>query len=178
MGNQISQEELRQMSKKFDQIMDIPCPNLDLGNSNGPTGYIDFILQTQVNGAMAKGSDMHKRKFIVWKAQVIIKRPNKTDYVYNTFTTFFKRYFDSSCVYHTCGHNGRNLFTTNRGATLKQMEFLHNLLSIGSAEINYEEANEISISYPDYPDYKDDPDYQDDPIDIDKWIFNIKLVDK
>jgi hypothetical protein len=173
MGNTVSQQELVQMQKTFDKIMDIPCPNLDIGNLNGITDYIDFILQSKVIGALMKGSDVVGRKFIVWKAQVIIDKLDDTAPVtFNTFTTFFKRYCDStSYVYHTCGHDGRILFNTDGGTTLEQMNFLYGLLSTGSAELNYSQAEKLKLSYPNKYSYGNLEELKI----REKWVFKINV---
>jgi len=149
MGNTLSKEDIVQMQEIFDKIMDIPCPELDISNFNGITDYIDFILQSDVTNPIMKGSDLVGRNFIVWKAQVIIdKSDDKSPSTYNTFTTFFKRYSEpTSCVYHTCGHDGKILFDTVGGATLEQMSFLYTLLSTRTSELNYYQAEKLKLSY-------------------------------
>ena len=175
MGNSLTQEELEQMPGMFYNIMEIPCPNLDIGDKCGSTGYIDFIKHTEIQGAMMKGIDNYGRKFIVWKAMVTIEKPNQPNTIYPTFTTFFKRYQDySSLVYHACGNHGRNLFSTEGGINLKQMEFLHKLLSTGSCELDYEQANHFRLLYPDNYNYNTELE----PLKKDDWVFKINLVDK
>jgi hypothetical protein len=172
MGNSMTQEEIEQLPYYFDKIMNIPCPELDIGDKMGSTGYIDFINPQDVSGALMKGVDCYSREFIVWKAQVTINKPDGSSNNYNTFTTFFKRYPDlSSRVYHTCGHYGKNLFNTHGGANLKQMEFLYKFLSDGYAELDLTQADSIKLAYP----------YENDDIwnnKTDGWVFKIKLVDK
>lgn len=171
MGNSVSQQELEQMAPMFNKILDIDCPELDIGDRCGSTGYIDIIRQDEIDGVMMKGMDAHGRRFIVWKALVTIENPNGKNIVYPTFTTFFKRYPDAtSLVYHTCGHDGRNLFDTDGGTTLQQMEFLHRLLSTGSAELTLDLANELRLSNP----------YSycnENEINKNGWIFKINLAD-
>lgn len=171
MGNSIPQQDLDQIPTMFDKILNISCPELDIGNECGQTGYIDFITQNRVKGAMMKGSDMYGRKFIVWKALVTIEKPSGETISFPTFTTLFKRHTDNtSLVYHTCGHYGKNLFTTLGGADLDQMNFLHNLLSTGSSEIDSTQAYAIKLAY--------QYEYDDEgPINTNGWIFKIKLVD-
>lgn len=169
MGNSVSHKEYEQLAPMFDKISDIACPELDIGDSCGSTGYIDQINQLEIHGSMMKGIDIYGRRFIVWKAMVTIENPNRPDIVYPTFTTFFKRYPDTtSIVYHTCGHDGRNLFNTEGGTVLQQMEFLHKLLLTGSAELNFDQANALRISY---------PFHRDEDNNKHGWIFKIKLVD-
>lgn len=181
MGSSVSQEELAQMPSMFEKIMGIPCPVLDVGESEGATGYIDYILQSEVSSAISKGTDAYQRDFIVWKARVIVQMPGKPDYVYSTFSTFFQRYADSSSrVYHICGHDGRNLFRTEGGASLAQMEFLYNFLSKGYAELDYSQAETLRIEYP----YTILNSYSPEEINAGadelkrEWIFKIVLVDK
>jgi hypothetical protein len=173
MGNSLSEQEIIQMQETFNKIMNIPCPILDIGDRNGMTGYIDFISQSEVSGEFMKGSDLVGRKFIVWKAQVIIDKLDNTYSTFNIFTTFFKRYSEStSCTYHTCGHHGIILFSTEGGATLEQMNFLYELLSTGSYQLNYSQAEKIKLYYPEKYSYENLEELEKRH----NWIFKIKLV--
>lgn len=171
MGNSISQEDLEKLPKIFDKIMEIPCPKLDIGNTIGHTGYIDFIKPEEVKGAIMKGIDHYSRRFIVWKAQVDIYKPDGSSNSYDTFTIFFKRYPEqTSRTYHTCGHHGRNLIGTEGGTNLKQIEFLYEFLSKGYIEIDDLQANDIRLSYPNQYDNNGDIIKTD-------LVFKIKLVE-
>jgi len=171
MGNSLSHQDSDKMAPMFNLIMDTVCPELDIGDRRGSTGYIDFIEQKETHGSMMKGVDVCGRQFIVWKAMVMIENPNGKNIIYPTFTTFFNRYSDTtSPIYHTCGHHGRNLFNTEGGISLQQMEFLHKLLSTGSAELALERANELRFSYPYF-------NCDENVINKNGWIFKITLVD-
>ncbi len=145
MGNTISPESRESMRDLASKIFSIECPILDIGSREGFTGYIDFIRQDELTGPIAKGTDYAGRNFIVWRADCVLNS-NNTESKYSTFTTFFKRYSDfDSVLYHTCGHGGHNLFSTEGGCTQSQMEFLLKLLETKNLTINKEQMDEYRI---------------------------------
>jgi hypothetical protein len=73
-------------------------PELDIGEKEGRTGYIDFIRNEDMISPLMKGQDIYGRKFIT--IQFMMKKPQK-DWV--CVCTIFERYtdFNSSLAYGT-----------------------------------------------------------------------------
>ena len=144
MGNTIEPEVKNKMIEVCNNIFDIDCPILDIGEREGLTGYIDFINPQELNNSnIMKGKDKYNRKFIVFKS---IIRPLNNDDPIQFFTTFFKRHVDDySITYHTAGHYGELLFQTEGGATISQMNILYELLKNGNVELSYEQMRENRI---------------------------------
>ena len=152
MGNTISPESRDSMRNLASKIFAIDCEVLNVGTRQGATGYIDFIGQHEVTGSIAKGVDEVGRNFIVWKAECELISNGETKN-YSTFTTFFKRYADDpdSVLYHTCGHSGQNLFTTEGGCSQGQMKFLLELLETRKVTLNKEQMEDNRIIFKYYP---------------------------
>jgi len=159
MGNTISLETRTNMRNLYSQILSIKCETLDVGNANGLTGYIDYIKQSDLSNSIAKGFDSFGRGFIAWKAKCILTN-NKIE-EFDTFTIFFKRYQElDSVLYHTCGHDGQNLFATEGGCSETQMEFLLKLLTDYSIVLNKEQIESYRIILPDYYNLNDNATLQ------------------
>jgi hypothetical protein len=160
MGNTIDSVTRENMGNLYRQILSIECETLDVGNANGVTGYIDYIEQKNLTGPIAKGVEFCGRGFIVWKANCVLTDNKKTK-EYQTFTTFFKRYQDSdSVLYHTCGHDGINLFSTEGGCTENQMKFLLKLLKDREVTLNREQIESNRIFVVNRTDISDDATLQ------------------
>jgi len=136
MGNTIEPEIRTKMVKVLDDIFAIECPILDIEKRQGNTGYIDFIKPDELGDSdIVKGVDCNGRRFIVFKSKIILHHRQ-----IECFTTFFKRFPEDSCVtYHTAGHYGRNVFFTDGGASLGQIELLYDLLMKKAIELTYED---------------------------------------
>ena len=101
-----------------DLYYDLECPNLDLGEREGWTQYIDFITWDEVIAPVMKGIDCTGRKFIVIKFIV-----NQT----RIMQTFFQRYTGGS-GWMGCGHATTNLIDTSGGLRDNQAEFIRNVI--------------------------------------------------
>jgi hypothetical protein len=160
MGNIITSPTRENMQDIYKQILSIECETLDVGNANGPTGYIDYIQQTDLYGQIAKGVDSFGRGFISWKAECLLTNDNRF-IVFKTFTTFFKRYIESdSVLYHTCGHDGQNLFSTEGGCSKDQMTFLLKLLTDKNIVLNKQQIESYRIILPNHSNLSDNPTLQ------------------
>jgi hypothetical protein len=160
MGNTIDTDTRANMTNLFRQILNIQCKTLDVSNAIGLTGYIDYIKQSDLSEPIVKGVDCFGREFIVWKAECLLTSNNKFT-EFKTFTTFFKRYADiDSVLYHTCGHDGQNLFATEGGCKEIQMEFLLKLLTDKNIVLNKEQIENYRIILPNYSNLSDDATLQ------------------
>jgi len=140
MGNIIVPEVKDQMKQLANNIFEIGCPILDIGDREGPTGYIDFIKPQELGVEnIMKGKDKYNRNFIVFKS--IITQLNYKPMHF--FTTFFERYNNEyDVMYHTAGHYGALLFETEGGTTISQMNILYELLKNGNVELTYDQIQE------------------------------------
>lgn len=76
-------------------------PVLDLGETDGRTGYIDFIEEGDMSHPIMKGADRHGRPFIAFRLQYTTRR-GKT---HTGVETIFRRYTDGPVW--VSGGNGR-----------------------------------------------------------------------
>lgn len=123
-------EEIKRVAN---EICNISCPILDIGNREGGTGYIDFIQSDEFSEPFNKGVDKHGRKFITFRA--IIEYADGS--LYQTFTTLFQRYYGSEYLWVGGGVNP-HLFHTYGGATLEQVNLLYKLLTEKNVDITEE----------------------------------------
>ena len=136
----MSQTEIDERKELINKLFRINVEQLDIGNAQGSTGYIDFIKPTSLdNNNIMKGRDINGRRFIVFKAEIILSNSKKIQ----TFTTFFQRYYDSDLTWHTCGHYGLNLFDTCGGVNNIQARILYELLSNNSVDLNNFSIDEL-----------------------------------
>lgn len=127
-------------NKLIDNIFKIDAEQLDINNYQGSTGYLDFIeLSSLDTNNIMKGVDINKRKFIVFKAEIILSSHKKI----KTFTTFFQRYSTSDSIWYACGDHCLNLFDTTGGATNTQIRLLYELLSNKTIDLSNMEINQI-----------------------------------
>lgn len=142
MGNTPSEYEKIDVRTCINTIFKLDFPVLDIGNKKGVTGYLDFIIQNDLgDNDVMKGKDTFKRRFIVFKANVMFNDGS----IKQTFTTFFQRYSDDDILWHCCGLHGENLMCTEGGAKLKQMQFLYELLS--QKKYTFKSRNEDDETY-------------------------------
>ena len=142
MGNSITSSSKQQMLLTLNTIFNSSYPELDL--EDRVSDYIDFINPDELkdNNVMG-GIDNYERRFIVFKSYITINNTST-----NMFTTFFQRYNDNDILYHCASQSYRDLlFNTEGGATLKQMEFLLDLLNNKSITLNYEQACDFKLNY-------------------------------
>ena len=144
MGNTLSDEQVEERLKYLNKIFDLEFPNLDLGNRQGFTSYIDFIKPEELgtNNVMI-GKDESLRPFVVFKAE--FEYPN--GFKKKTFTTFFKRYYDNDILYHCCGHYGTLLMDTQGGSSNEQIKMLYELLVSGEYKLDKNKINEFGLNY-------------------------------
>lgn len=155
MGNSITSSSKQQMLLTLNTIFNSSYPELDL--EDRVSDYIDFINPDELkdNNVMggksspsglqhsASGIDSYERRFIVFKSHITINNTST-----NMFTTFFQRYNDNDILYHCASQSYRDLlFNTEGGATLKQMEFLLELLNNRVITLNYEQACDFKLNY-------------------------------
>ena len=142
MGNSITSSSKQQMLLTLNTIFNSSYPELDL--QDRVSDYIDFINPDELkdNNVMG-GQDNYERRFIVFKSSFTINNTST-----NMFTTFFQRYNDNDILYHCANTSYRDLlFNTEGGATLKQIEFLLELLNNRSITLNYEQACDFKLNY-------------------------------
>ena len=140
MYGRLTTEEINKKKDLLSKLLNNNYPILDIGNEEGHSGYIDFILiKSMDNNNIMKGTDKYNRPFIVFKAEFIF--PDNT--TMHTFTTFFKRYSDSELLWHACGHDGLNLFDTCGGATELQLIMLNELLSNNTLDLSNKSTDEL-----------------------------------
>ena len=142
MGNSVTPSTRQFMDLTLNTIFNSSYPELDL--QDRVSDYIDFINPDELkdNNIMG-GIDNYERRFIVFKSCITINNTHT-----NMFTTFFQRYNDNDILYHCSSQSYRDLlFNTEGGATLKQMEFLLELLNNRSITLNYEQACDFKLNY-------------------------------
>ena len=142
MGNSITSSSKQQMLLTLNTIFNSSYPELDL--QDRVSDYIDFINPDELkdNNVMG-GIDSYERRFIVFKSCITINNTRT-----NMFTTFFQRYNDNDILYHCANTSYRDLlFNTEGGATLKQIEFLLELLNNKVITLNYEQACYFKLNY-------------------------------
>jgi hypothetical protein len=123
------------------ELYNIKCSILDIGNRTGITRYIDFIDTTEFNESFKKGIDIFNRKFISFRANI-----EYLDGTINeTFTTLFQRYSDETNVWMSAGKNTL-LFATDGGANLHQIKLLLKLLKENKVDITDDIYNNCRIT--------------------------------
>jgi len=128
MGNisvRDSEESIKISTELIDEIKLFDCPPIEIGDTFGQTGYIDFITMDMVTHDVMKGTDCTGRPFFVVKAYLVCENKN-----INTFTTFFQRYSNEKLLWHA-GGPGKLLMSTDGGMTIKQLKTLRDLLYNG-----------------------------------------------
>lgn len=106
----------------MDSIIDFKqFPNLDVGQRNGATDYIDYLKWDEVKESVMVGVDKFRRKFIVFKMLVNDTIP--------VMQTFFQRYTDGKS-WVGCGHATKhNLLFTEGGMNTDQFRLLNTIAS-------------------------------------------------
>jgi hypothetical protein len=125
------QEEINtEISNITQDIFNINCPTLDIGERVGETGYIDFIESHEFKEPFNKGCDKYGRKFISFRAIIEYEDGKTTE----TFTTLFQRYAKEENLWIVAGPH-KHLFQTDCEITIYQVEFLFNLLKEKSVDV-------------------------------------------
>lgn len=114
-------------------IYNIDCPELDIGQRRGWTSYIDFIDTTEFPESFRKGTDIYGRNFVVFRANIYYANGQHKE----TFTTLFQRYADRNHLWMTAGktQETRILFDTTGGANIEQLKLTYELLKNGQVEL-------------------------------------------
>jgi hypothetical protein len=134
-SNSTTQEQKEECEFTRTSIKNYNCPTIDIGNTNGSTGYIDFITPEYIgNNNVVKGYGSNGRFFIVIKAHYEMSDGTKI----NTFSTFFQRYSHDDTLWHCCGHYGVNLMSTDGGMTHEQYILLDELLNSKEIKLEYD----------------------------------------
>lgn len=113
-----------------DEIYNISCPILDIGEKCGTTGYIDFIDTKEFSEAFNKGVDKFGRKFISFRSMIEYEDGQTKD----TFMTLFQRYRGDEFLWMGAGRN-LHLFATEGGTTLEQLGLVLKLLNEKSVDV-------------------------------------------
>jgi len=114
-------EEIRRITE---EIYNIDCPILDIGERGGMTGYIDFIDTKEFSEAFNKGVDRFGRKFISFRAGIEYENGETKE----TFMTLFQRYVGDEYLWMGAGRNV-HLFATEGGTNLHQVKLVLKLLT-------------------------------------------------
>jgi hypothetical protein len=123
------------------EIYNQDCPNLDIGDRTGFTGYIDFIDTSEFVEPFNKGIDKYGRKFVSFRANIEYEDGTTKE----TFTTMFQRYFGREYLWVGAGRN-THLFATDGGTNLQQLQLVLKLLQEGSVDITGEMAVECRLT--------------------------------
>jgi hypothetical protein len=113
-------------NKKIINIIE-KCPQLDLKERCGYTGYIDFILRQEISSPLTGGYDIFHRPFIVVNGTAILENDNEVPF----FQTFFQRYKDDQTLWVAC--NG--LFEYGGGLGVYQKKALLELFEHGTVNL-------------------------------------------
>jgi len=123
------------------EIYNQDCPNLDIGDRVGITGYIDFIDTSEFEESFNKGIDKYERKFVSFRANIEYEDGTTKE----TFTTLFQRYSKTENLWMGAGRN-THLFDTDGGTNLQQLQLVLKLLKEGSVDIIGEMADECRLT--------------------------------
>jgi hypothetical protein len=120
-------EEIRRITE---EIYNITCPILDIGERSGITGYIDFIDTNEFSEAFNKGVDSFGRKFISFRTKIEYTNGETKE----TFMTLFQRYMGDEYLWMGAGKN-LHLFATEGGTNLHQVNLVLKLLKESSVDV-------------------------------------------
>ena len=128
-------------------LFDVECGTLDVGERRGWTAYIDFIRPGELGDEhVVKGTDAAGRRFIAFTCTAHAAGPRR----HRLFTTLFQRYQDDPTTYHTAGHHGTHLLTTTGGASVAQVERIHELIRAGRVGLTVDDMTGLRVGYRDY----------------------------
>jgi hypothetical protein len=133
--------QAREVETITQEIYNQDCPNLDIGDREGITGYIDFIDTSEFVEPFNKGIDKYERKFVSLRANIEYEDGTTKE----TFTTLFQRYYKRENLWMGAGRN-THLFATDGGSNLQQLQLVLNLLKEGSVDISGEMAVECRLT--------------------------------
>ncbi len=125
--------EAEQIQNIAQEIYNLECPILNIGDRTGYTGYIDFIDDIEIQESFNKGIDKYDRKFICFRTNI----EYEDGQIKNTFMTLFQRYSREEKLWMGAGRN-THLFATDGGTNLHQVKLLLKLLQEGSVDITDE----------------------------------------
>ena len=137
------------------KILNYACPNLNIGDRKGSTGYIDFIKESELGQyAVMKGLDCIGRPFLAVKSEYVLM----TGRTVPSFSIFFQRYIDEKFLWQCCGHDGAYLMHTEGGMRHDQFVFLQLLLDEKVVDIDLDSIKKYRLDYPDNPASSEDDD--------------------
>jgi hypothetical protein len=152
MGNSISNEERNETIEILDEIFNGDFPILDIGKREGQTGYIDFILPSELNEhSIMKGVDHANRRFLVFKSETVLN-----GITVQMLTTFFQRYSNNPTLYHTAGNHTKYLFDTAGGCNLIKLKYLRDLLKNQVLHLKYYDVEKLNVTYRSLYNYSDE----------------------
>jgi hypothetical protein len=132
-------DEYNIMNEYLTNIMERDYPILDVGETIGSTGYIDYIRFNDLTAPIMKGYDKYERPFFVIRA-IITKSDGST---LKTMETFFQRYSDNKNLWHGCGLDGPYFLSTFGGMNIKQINFIEKLLENKKVDLTDDLMNNI-----------------------------------
>lgn len=124
---------LEEIQSVTEEIYNISCPILDIGDRAGFSGYIDFINSNEFKEALNKGVDKFGRKFIAFRAKIEYTDGENKE----TFMTLFQRYTHDKTLWMGAG-SYLHLFSTDGGISLQQFQLVLKLLKEKSVDVNQE----------------------------------------
>ena len=127
------------------QIYNIECPILDIGQKAGSTGYIDFINSNEFIESLRKGIDKTDRKFISFRANIEYSNGQNVE----TFTTLFQRYSDDEYLWMGAGKQ-THLFATYGGINIYQLQLLYKLLTERTVMVTEDMINNCRLGQYNY----------------------------
>lgn len=99
---------------------DSTIPTYDVGDMDGHTGYIDYLIWDEITYPIMKGIDKYQRPFIVIKLYL-----NGT----RIMQTFFQRYTDSYNDWRGCGHATKMLMNNTGPMRKKHVNLVNKIIS-------------------------------------------------
>ena len=145
MGNSLTLQQVQERTNIINDINKLNFDILDIGASNGSTGYLDFFRPSDLKDGLSimKGQDMEGRKFFVFKSIFEFEDGS----VFENFTSFFQRYYDNKLLWHCCGHYGRYIMDTEGGTSNEQFKFIFDLLTNDCVQLNKEKCDELRLNF-------------------------------
>lgn len=139
----MSVEQIEQITVITTNIYNMECPNLDIGERVGSTGYIDFITQNEMSSSVNKGVDIYGRKFI----NILANIQYEDGYVKKTLTSLFQRYPGDETIWVSCRGPELSMILKPYGAmNLDQLNLLRTLLEEKSVVITGEINRKCNIT--------------------------------
>lgn len=147
MGNSISLEQRDQIQDTICEIFSRDFPIFNLGERCGHTGYIDFIHHEELGkNNVVKGFDIHGRCFLVFKCEIA------GDPTARYCITLFQRYREDDIFYMFSENLNKQLFLTEGGVRIDQLNAVNELFESRSIEVDYDRSKLLRVIYPNFGD--------------------------